>query len=435
MNIAVVGTGYVGLVTGACLSHIGHDVFCVDKDSEKIKNLKCSVIPIYEPELAGVVNANIGVRLHFTSNIITCSHKTDVFFIAVGTPQDEDGRADLSYVLSVAEELGQTISKDCAVVVKSTVPVGTNDIVFEIIKNGIQQRGLDIDVKCISNPEFLREGNAVADFMNPDRIIVGARDSKSISVMKDIYSYWSDDKLVFMDVVSAELTKYAANAMLATRISFMNEMANLCESVGADIDKVKAGIGKDDRIGSKFLNAGCGYGGSCFPKDVKALIRIADDNNIALNIVRSVQKTNDYQRTVIYHKLMKIFNNNLAGKKIALLGIAFKPDTDDIRESPTIYIADLLIRAGAEVVMYDPMANQASVDKCFDRRVVRVNSRIEAFDNTDAVAIITDWQEFKSINWSIAYSLMKSHIVVDGRNMLNEIQMFENGFDYYCIGK
>ena len=290
-------------------------------------------------------------------------------------------------------------------------------------------------MKCVSNPEFLREGNAVTDFMNPDRIIVGTRDSLAKAVMKDVYSYWDEEKLVFMDVASAELTKYAANAMLATRISFMNEMANLCEVVGGNIDSVKIGIGRDERIGNKFLNAGCGYGGSCFPKDVKALINIACDNNVSLNIVSSVQKANDYQRTVIYHKLLKIFNNDLIGKKIALLGISFKPDTDDIRESPTIYIADLLLKAGAVVVMYDPMANQDAVDKCFDSKVVRVSSMIEAFEDADAIAVITDWQDFKSIDWVFVYNLMRDHVVVDGRNMFNEIEMLEYGYDYYCIGK
>lgn len=435
MNIAVIGTGYVGLVTGACLAQVGHNVYCVDKDSEKISELKDGVIPIYEPGLTDIVRANTGKRLNFTDDINSIVDKADVFFIAVGTPQDEDGRADLKFVLSVAKEIGSLVSKDCTIVVKSTVPVGTNDKVLEIVKSELNRRELSVNIQCVSNPEFLREGNAVDDFMYPDRIIIGVRDSESVSVMKGIYRKWCNDDIVFMDVASAELTKYAANAMLATRISFMNEMANLCEAVGANIDNIKIGIGRDDRIGSKFLSAGCGYGGSCFPKDVKALLNIASDNNVSLNVVRSVQDANDYQRIVIYKKLMSIFKDNLCGKKIALLGIAFKPDTDDIRESPTIYIADMLLKAGADVVMYDPMASQSAVEKCFDSRIVRAKSSIEAFADADAVAIVTDWKEFKTINWSAVYSLMREHIVIDGRNMLNGDELTECGYDYYRIGK
>jgi len=437
MKISVVGTGYVGLVTGTCFAETGVTVTCVDIDKEKIEKLKLGVIPIYEPGLEEMVQRNVEKnKLFFTTQIKESLVESDVVFIAVGTPPDEDGSADLQYVIGVAKEIGMYIEKYTVVVTKSTVPVGTANKVKAAIKEQLQKRGSDLKFDVASNPEFLKEGNAIDDFMKPDRIVVGIESEDAEKVMSRLYKPFvlNNHPVLFMDITSAELTKYAANSMLATKISFMNDMANLCEIVGADINSVRRGIGSDSRIGNKFIYAGAGYGGSCFPKDVKALIKTSIEKGHPLSILQAVEAVNDRQKEFIFKKINKHFNGNLSGKKFALWGLSFKPNTDDMREAPALVVINKLLEAGAEVIAYDPVAMHEGKRRIGD--VIKyANEPYEALIDVDALILITEWNEFRILNYKVMAKLMKEKIVFDGRNIYDPIEMRENGFIYYGIGR
>lgn len=437
MKIAIVGTGYVGLVTGTCFAEMGTEVFCVDVNTEKIENLKKGIIPIYEPGLEDMVHRNQQAgRLHFTTDLTECLDEVEVLFSAVGTPPDEDGSADLKYVLEVARTVGRNMKKHILVVTKSTVPVGTAKKVRRAIQEELDKRGVEIEFDVASNPEFLKEGAAISDFMSPDRVVVGVESERAEELMTRLYRPFllNNFRVIFMDVPSAEMTKYAANAMLATRISFMNDIANLCEIIGADVNMVRKGIGSDNRIGNRFLYAGIGYGGSCFPKDVKALINTAKQNNYPMRILQAVEEVNDEQKSLLFHKLDKHFNGDLKGKRIAIWGLAFKPETDDMREAPSLVLIEKLLAAGCEVYAYDPVAVEESKRRIGD--VIHYAKDIyDAVVDADALMLVTEWKEFRMPSWSAIKKLMATPLVLDGRNIYDIKEMEENGFVYHCIGR
>lgn len=436
MNIAIVGTGYVGLVSGACFAEMGIDVTCVDINPEKIKCLLNGEIPIYEPGLDDLVKRNVEAgRLHFTTDLTTCLDNVEVVFSAVGTPPDEDGSADLQYVLEVARTFGRNIKKYTILVTKSTVPVGTAKKVKAVIEEELTKRGEQIDFEVASNPEFLKEGAAIKDFMSPDRVVVGVESDRAKKVMERLYRPFqmNNYRLYFMDIPSAEMTKYAANAMLATRISFMNDIANLCDLVGANVDMVRKGIGADTRIGSKFLYPGCGYGGSCFPKDVKALARTAREYGYTMGVIEAVEAVNERQKEIVFKKLQDKLGT-LRGKTIALWGLAFKPETDDMREAPALVVIEKLLEAGASVKVYDPVA----MDECRRRigdRVVYCKDMYDVVIDADALAVLTEWKEFRIPSWSVIKRVMKQPVLVDGRNIYSKDEVIAEGFEYAAIGK
>ena len=435
MNIAIVGTGYVGLVTGTCFSEMGINVTCVDVDTKKIQNLEKGIIPIYEPGLEELVKKNHKAgRLKFTTDLASCLDGVEVIFSAVGTPPDEDGSADLRYVIEVARTIGRNINKYVLVVTKSTVPVGTAQKVKDTIQEELDKRGVDIPFDVASNPEFLKEGSAVKDFMSPDRVVVGIETERARDLMEKLYKPFTMNnyRMIYTDIPSAEMIKYAANAMLATRISFMNDIANLCQLVGADVNMVRRGIGSDSRIGSKFLYPGCGYGGSCFPKDVKALIKTASLNGYDMKVLRAVEDVNENQKTILFNKLQKIFNNDLKGKTVALWGLAFKPDTDDMREAPSLVLIDLLLNAGCEVKVYDPIAMDESRRRIGDK-VTYSQDMYDAVLDADALLLLTEWKEFRLPSWGVLKKTMKNPVVVDGRNIYDKKELQQNGFIYECI--
>ena len=436
MNIAIVGTGYVGLVSGACFAEMGIDVTCVDIDEKKIQRLLDGEIPIYEPGLDDLVKRNVDAgRLHFTTDLTTCLDDVEVVFSAVGTPPDEDGSADLKYVLEVARTFGRNIKKYTILVTKSTVPVGTALKVKAAILEELEKRGETVEFEVASNPEFLKEGAAIKDFMSPDRVVVGVESERARKVMTKLYRPFltNNFRVYFMDIPSAEMTKYAANAMLATRISFMNDIANLCDLVGANVDHVRKGIGTDARIGSKFLYSGCGYGGSCFPKDVKALAHTGKEHGYTMGVIEAVEAVNERQKSIVFHKLQQQLGD-LRGKTIALWGLAFKPETDDMREAPALVIIDKLVEAGATVKVYDPVA----MDECRRRigdKVTYCKDMYDAVIDADAIALVTEWKEFRVPSWKVIKKVMKSPVIVDGRNIYDKEDVLSEGFHYTAIGK
>ena len=439
MRIAVVGTGYVGLVTGTCFSEMGVHVTCVDVDENKISALKQGVIPIYEPGLETLVHKNVrSGRLNFTTRLEDVLNDVDIVFSAVGTPPDEDGSADLKYVLEVARTIGKHLNHYIVVVTKSTVPVGTAKKVKAVIEEELKKRGEHIEFDVASNPEFLKEGNAVKDFMSPDRVVVGVESERARKLMARLYKPFMivSDRLIFTDIPSAEMIKYAANSMLATRISFMNDIANLCELVGADVNMVRKGIGSDTRIGKKFLYAGCGYGGSCFPKDVKALIKTAADNGYQMRVLQAVEDVNADQKLVLYRKLLAYFGSEeaLMGKTVAMWGLAFKPETDDMREAPSLVLIDLLIKAGATVKVYDPVAMYECRRRIGDS-VIYAKDLYDAADGADALLLVTEWKEFRMPNAKTLLQKMKGRLILDGRNILDHDELRQAGFEYHCIGR
>ena len=436
MNIAIVGTGYVGLVSGTCFAEMGAHVTCVDVDTQKIQKLKDGIMPIYEPGLEELVKRNVEYgRLQFTTDLTEVLDDVEVVFSAVGTPPDEDGSADLKYVLAVAKQFGQNINKYTILVTKSTVPVGTAKKVKAAIQAELDKRGVDVPFDVASNPEFLKEGAAIKDFMSPDRVVVGTESEKAKEVMTRLYRplMLQNFRVIFMDIPSAEMTKYAANAMLATRISFMNDIANLCERVGANVDSVRKGIGTDSRIGSKFLYAGCGYGGSCFPKDVKALVHTGLENNYHMEVIEAVERVNEKQKSIVYDKILKMAGT-VKGKTIAVIGLAFKPETDDMREAPALVVIDKLLKDGATVRVFDPIA----MDEC-KRRIGDVvtycENMYDAADGADVFALMTEWHQFRMPSWNVIKKVMAGNIVVDGRNIYDRHELEENGFVYTRIGE
>ena len=438
MNIAVVGTGYVGLVSGACFADTGANVTCVDVDADKIERLKNGEIPIYEPGLDELVKKNFSAgRLKFTTDLTSVLDDVQIVFSAVGTPPDEDGSADLKYVLQVARTIGQNLNHYVVVVTKSTVPVGTAKKVRRTIEEELQKRGVDIEFDVASNPEFLKEGNAIKDFMSPDRVVVGVESEHAKKVLSKLYKPFllNNFRVIFMDIPSAEMTKYAANSMLATRISFMNDVANLCERVGADVNMVRAGIGADTRIGRKFLYAGCGYGGSCFPKDVKALIKTADQNGYSMEVLKAVERVNEKQKSILFEKLQKAFDGqSLKGKTIAMWGLSFKPETDDMRESTALVMINLLLEAGCMVRAYDPVAMNECKRRIGDK-ITYCRDMYDAVLDADALLLLTEWKEFRLPTWGVIKKAMKRPLVIDGRNIFDIEELHENEFEYHCIGK
>lgn len=436
MNIAIVGTGYVGLVSGTCFSDMGINVTCVDVDQSKIDNLKKGIIPIYEPGLEEMVKKNVNAgRLKFETDLTKVLDDVDVVFSAVGTPPDEDGSADLKYVLAVARTIGQHINKYTVVVTKSTVPVGTAAKVKATIQEELDRRGVEVEFDVASNPEFLKEGAAIKDFMSPDRVVVGVETERARKIMSRLYKPFMlvNDRMIFTDIPSAEMIKYAANAMLATRISFMNDIANLCELVGADVNMVRKGIGSDNRIGKKFLYPGCGYGGSCFPKDVKALIKTAEKAGYSMRVLKAVEEVNERQKEVLFDKLMKHFNGNIAGKNIAVWGLAFKPETDDMREAPSLILIDKIIAAGGNVKVYDPIA----IEECQRRIGDKVAYGTDMYDaalDADALLLVTEWREFRFPNFAVLGKVMKEKVIIDGRNIYDRNELDQHEFTYYKIG-
>ena len=436
MKITVVGTGYVGLVTGTCFAEVGIDVTCVDVDKKKIEGLKNGIIPIYEPGLEDMVHKNYEKgRLHFTTNLKESLNECQVVFSAVGTPPDEDGSADLKYVLDVAREVGRNMNDYILIVTKSTVPVGTANKVKDAIAEELAKRKVEIPFDVASNPEFLKEGAAVDDFLKPDRIVIGLESERAEELMKKLYKPFTlnGHPVIFMDIPSAEMTKYAANAMLATRISFMNDIANLCEIVGANINMVRKGIGSDPRIGHRFIYPGIGYGGSCFPKDVKALIKTGLEYNYDLRVLRSVEDVNDDQKSVLFNKLNEYYKGDLKGKTIALWGLSFKPETDDMREAPALVLIDKLLEAGCKVKAYDPVAMKESKRRIGDI-ITYTNDEYEALIDADALFLVTEWKEFRIPNFSVMQKLMNKNVIFDGRNIYDKNEIKASGFDYYCIG-
>lgn len=436
MNIAIVGTGYVGLVTGTCFSEMGVDVTCVDINEAKIKALQGGVMPIYEPGLESLVLKNVEAgRLHFTTDLTACLDNVSIVFSAVGTPPDEDGSADLRYVLDVARTVGRSINKYTLLVTKSTVPVGTAQKVKAVIQEELDKRGVTIPFDVASNPEFLKEGAAIKDFMAPDRVVVGIESDHARKLMERLYRPFvlNGYPILFMDIPSAEMTKYAANAMLATRISFMNDIANLCERVGADVECVRKGIGSDSRIGKHFLYAGCGYGGSCFPKDVKALLHTGKENGYTMRVIEAVEEVNETQKSIVFEKVNKLFNNDLKGKIVAIWGLAFKPDTDDMREAPALEVIARLLAAGAIVKVYDPVA-MAECRRRIDDFVVYSQDMYEAVIDADALLLLTEWKQFRIPSWKCVKRLMRGNIVVDGRNIYDAKELEEEYFVYKRIG-
>lgn len=437
MKITIVGTGYVGLVTGTCFAETGVEVTCIDKDKEKINKLKNGIVPIYEPGLEKMVERNIQKQtLSFSTDIRSSLPDSDVVFIAVGTPQEEDGSADLKNVLEVAHDIGKIIEKYIVIVTKSTVPVGTAEQVRDAIRNELKKRNLEIPFDLASNPEFLKEGDAVEDFLRPDRIVIGVDSESAEKIMKRLYHPFllNNHPLIFMDIPSAELTKYAANSMLATKISFMNEIANLCELTGADVNMVRIGIGSDPRIGNKFIYAGAGYGGSCFPKDIRALIKTADEKGYSLKILNAVDKVNNAQKEVLFSKILKHFNQDIENRIISIWGLSFKPNTDDMREAPALTIIKKLLEKKVRINVYDPVA----IDECRRRigNVINYNKdRYEALIDSDALIVITEWPEFRVLNYRVMEKLMKEKVIFDGRNIYDPSEMKEFGFTYYGIGR
>jgi UDPglucose 6-dehydrogenase len=437
MKIAVVGTGYVGLVTGACLADVGFDVICVDIDESKILKLKQGISPIFEPGLEDILERTIQKgKLTFTTDIIPVLGEVEVVFSAVGTPPDEDGSADLQYVLEVAKTVGQHMSDYILIITKSTVPVGTARLVKEAIQGALDKRGVIISFDVASNPEFLKEGDAINDFMRPDRIVVGVESERAKSLFEKIYKPFvlNGHPVIFTDIPSAEMIKYAANAMLATRISFMNDIANLCEIVGADVNMVRKGIGSDTRIGNKFLYAGIGYGGSCFPKDVKALIKTGDQNHYSLEVLKAVEMVNDNQKAVLFEKVKKYFHNDLKGKKIGILGLSFKPNTDDMREAPSLVIIDQLLKSGCEVKAYDPAAMEETERKIGN--VITYCTEInQVLIGSDALLLVTEWGEFRTLDPKVIVELMNTPVIFDGRNIYDPQEMSNGGITYFSIGR
>ena len=437
MNIAVVGTGYVGLVSGTCFAEMGVNVTCVDVNEEKITRLLQGQIPIYEPGLEEMVLRNHREgRLNFTTDITTCLDNVDVVFSAVGTPPDEDGSADLTYVLEVARTVGRNMKKYLILVTKSTVPVGTAKKVKAAIREELDKRGVEIEFDVASNPEFLKEGAAIKDFMSPDRVVVGVESERAKQLMSKLYKPFllNNFRVIFMDIPSAEMTKYAANSMLATRISFMNDIANLCELVGADVNMVRSGIGSDTRIGRKFLYPGIGYGGSCFPKDVKALIKTAEQNGYRMRVLQAVEEVNEKQKSVLFEKLQRHFSGDLQDKTIALWGLAFKPETDDMREAPSLILINKLLNAGCKVRVYDP----AAMTECRRRIGDSVCYATDTYDaalDADALMLVTEWKEFRLPSWAVIKKAMRTPVLLDGRIIYEKKEIEELGFTYHCIGK
>ena len=436
MKIAIVGTGYVGLVSGTCFSEMGVDVTCIDVNQEKIDKLQKGIIPIYEPGLEDIVHKNVKAeRLHFTTDLREVLDEVEVVFSAVGTPPDEDGSADLKYVLEVARTVGANMNKYLVVVTKSTVPVGTAVRVKNAIQEELDHRGVDIEFDVASNPEFLKEGAAISDFMSPDRVVVGVASDRAKEIMSKLYKPFmlSGDRMIFTDIPSAEMIKYAANSMLATRISFMNDVANLCELVGADINMVRKGIGADTRIGKKFLYAGCGSGGSCFPKDVKALIKTAEQNGYDMQVLKAVESVNENQKSILFHKFMKHFHGDVKGKTVAMWGLAFKPETDDMREAPALVLIDALAKEGVTIKVYDPIAMEECQRRMGDK-VVYCKDMYEATVDADALMLVTEWKEFRMPSWSVLKKSMNDLVIIDGRNIYDRAELQNNGFEYYKIG-
>lgn len=436
MNIAIVGTGYVGLVSGTCFAEMGIDVTCVDIDQNKIDRLRHGEIPIYEPGLEDMVKRNVEAgRLHFTTDLSSCLDNVEIVFSAVGTPPDEDGSADLKYVLTVAKTFGQNIRKYTILVTKSTVPVGTAQKVKEAIQTELDKRGEKIEFDVASNPEFLKEGAAVKDFMTPDRVVVGTESERARKIMSRLYKPFmlSGERMIFTDIPSAEMIKYAANSMLATRISFMNDIANLCEKVGADVTMVRKGIGSDTRIGKKFLYAGCGYGGSCFPKDVKALIKTAEQNGYEMKVLKAVEEVNEKQKSLLFEKLQKHYNGNLKGKTIALWGLAFKPETDDMREAPALVLIDKLTEADCSVKTYDPIA-MSECRRRIGNKVIYCKDMYDAAVDADVLMLVTEWKEFRMPSFAVLKKTMADRVIIDGRNIYDKEEVAEYGFVYYKIG-
>ena len=437
MNIAIVGTGYVGLVSGTCFAEMGVNVTCVDVNEEKIKKLLNGEIPIYEPGLDEMVLRNYKEgRLNFTTDLTTCLNGVDIIFSAVGTPPDEDGSADLSYVLEVARTVGRNMDRYVLLVTKSTVPVGTAKKVEAAIQEELDKRKVKIEFDVASNPEFLKEGAAIQDFMKPDRVVVGVESDRAKELMVRLYRplMLNNFRVIFTDIPSAEMIKYTANSMLATRISFMNDIANLCEIVGADVNMVRKGIGADTRIGSKFLYPGCGYGGSCFPKDVKALIKTAEKNGYEMQVLKAVEKVNENQKVVLFNKLSRHYNGELEGKTIAIWGLSFKPETDDMREATALVTIDLLLKSGCKVRVFDPIA----MNEC-KRRVGDVveyaADKYDAVLNADALLMLTEWKQFRLPSWGVIKRTMNVSLVIDGRNIYDSKELLDLGIKYYCIGK
>jgi UDPglucose 6-dehydrogenase len=436
MKITIVGTGYVGLVTGTCFAEVGIDVTCVDIDKVKIENLEKGISPIYEPGLDPMIERNVNKgRLKFSTDLANCIEGTDVIFSAVGTPPDEDGSADLQYVLDVARTVGKYMNDYILMVTKSTVPVGTAKKVRNAIQEELDKRGVKIEFDVASNPEFLKEGDAINDFLKPDRIVVGVESEKAETIINSLYKPFTlnGHPVIIMDVPSAEMTKYAANSMLATKISFMNDIANLCEIMGADVNMVRKGIGSDSRIGTKFIYPGIGYGGSCFPKDVKALIKTADQNGYSMRVLKAVEYVNDDQKSVLFNKLNTYFKGDLKGRSIAMWGLSFKPQTDDMREAPSLVLIKKLLEAGCKVKVYDPVAMHEAQRKIGD--VVEYSK--DCYDtlvDADAMMLVTEWTEFRFPNWNVIKKLMKHHVIFDGRNIFDHKEMKEKGFEYHCLG-
>lgn len=436
LNIAIVGTGYVGLVSGACFAEMGADVTCVDIDSQKIEALRRGVVPIYEPGLRPMVERNVAAgRLHFTTSLEECIDSVEMIFAAVGTPPDEDGSADLSHVMAVAHEVGRLINRYTVLVIKSTVPVGTARQAEQAIREELQRRGVEVEFEVASNPEFLKEGAAVKDFMSPDRVVVGVESERAKKLLTKLYRPFliNNFRVLFMDIPSAEMTKYAANAMLATRISFMNDVANLCERVGADVNMVRKGIGADSRIGGKFLYPGCGYGGSCFPKDVRALIRTAEQNGYRMRVLEAVEQVNERQKGVLFEKLRCHYEGELEGLTVAVWGLAFKPETDDVREAPALYLIGQLLDAGCRVKVYDPIA-MTECQRIVGDRVTYCRDMYEAVIDADALMMLTEWKEFRLPSLAVLKRTMHHRVVIDGRNIYDREELEEQGFTYYKIG-
>jgi len=437
MNVVIVGTGYVGLVSGTCFAEMGMHVQCVDVDANKVARLQKGEIPIYEPGLDDMVVRNTAAgRLTFTTSLPEALAEAAVLFIAVGTPTSVDGSADLKYVLQVAKTIGENLSQYCLIVDKSTVPVGTAKLVKQTIQAELDKRGVDISFDVASNPEFLKEGDAIKDFMTPDRVVVGVDSEKAKEVLSRLYRPFllNNFRVIFMDVASAEMTKYAANAMLATRISFMNDVANLCDKVGADINMVRKGIGADGRIGSKFLYAGCGYGGSCFPKDVKALIKTGNEHGVPMGVLQAVELVNESQKTILFRKLQKYISlDQLKGATVALWGLSFKPNTDDMREAPSVVLANALLAVGCKVKVYDPIAMEEAHKQLGDT-VYYASDIYDAVNDAEALFLVTEWKEFRAPNWSVVRKAMAGNIIIDGRNIYDGNELREAGFVYEGIG-
>lgn len=437
MNIVVVGSGYVGLVSGVCFAEMGVNVTCVDINEEKISQLQKGIIPIYEPGLEEMIKKNmLAKRLSFSTSLASCIGEAELVFSAVGTPEDKDGSADLSYVKQVAEEFGQYINKYTVLVVKSTVPVGTSQIVKTIINEQLAKRNVNISFDVASNPEFLKEGVAIKDFMSPDRVVIGVESQRAKDLLTQLYRPFllNNFRVIFTDIPSAEMIKYASNAMLATRISFMNDIANLCERVGADVNMVRKGVGADTRIGSKFLYPGCGYGGSCFPKDVKALIKTAKDFGYDMQVLQAVEQVNYYQKRVVFNKLYDFYKGELKNKNICIWGLSFKPETDDMREATSLVVIEELLKAGCNIKVYDPVA----MEECYKRlqdKVIYAKDMYQAAQDTDAVLLLTEWKEFRLPSWHLLKQTMRYPLIIDGRNIYESEELEKEGFYYFCIGK